>query len=80
MVMEIFADPENEVELKIMRACILGDSLRGIMRKTGIPESTLKTHLQELVKTRMLALNRVSRYYFVTAKGERLLSASESLG
>ena len=78
--MEIFADPESEMDLQIMRACILGDALKGIMRKTGIPQSTLKVHLHKLVKTRMLAINRISRYYFVTAKGERLLSVSESLG
>jgi len=65
---------EIEIDLAVIRAAILGDSLSRIMRKTGISEVVVRKSLTRLIRAKRIQLNRRTGYYFVTEEGEKSLS------
>lgn len=73
MVMEIERS-EIEIDLAVLHAAILGDSLLRIMRKTGISEVMVRKSLSRLIRAKEIQLNRRTGYYFVTEEGEKSLS------
>jgi len=76
MVMETERS-EIEIDLAVIRAAILGDSLFRIRRKTGISEVVVRKSLSRLIRTKRILLNRRTGYYFVTEEGEKFLSVAD---
>jgi predicted transcriptional regulator len=64
------------IDLMVLKAAILGDSFPRIVRKTKLPEKMVRSSIERLVKSKRLEKNKGSRYYFMTEKGEKLLSDS----
>lgn len=65
---------QENIEIVVMQACILGYSFTRIARKTGMSERTLKNSLARMIKAKIVSQDRKNQYYLVTEKGERLLA------
>ena len=61
-----------EIDLAVIRAAILGDSLHRITGKTGISEVQVRKSLLRLIRAKKIRLSRTG-YYFVTEEGEEFL-------
>jgi predicted transcriptional regulator len=64
---------ERHTDLIVLRATILGDSFHRIVRKTKLPEKVGRQSVARLVKSKRLQKNPRGKYYFITAKGEKLV-------
>ena len=79
MAIQTEGQSDNEVEISILRVCIMGDSRQRIARKTGLSQNRVNEGLDRLVKAKMLSFERGTGYFFVTSKGEHFLSSSNPL-
>jgi predicted ArsR family transcriptional regulator len=52
----------TEIDVRVFRACILGNSLGRIAKKIGISERTVKESLERLVKAGLVSQRRKRRY------------------
>jgi predicted transcriptional regulator len=70
----------DDINYEILKAALLGDTLRRIARKARVSEATTRKHLRSLEESRQIGKNRRGNeyYYFVEAAGERFILRYEA--
>lgn len=76
MVMEIGDgdSSDTEIDVSVLRSCILGNSPGSIVKKTGFSERAVRESLKRLVEAELVTHNPKTRYYFATDRGSNFIS------